>query len=690
MSTLPLQTAKKIQQRRVSARVRELFISGTNRNIAEQTQDVESQVKLYNNLYSIYSCVFEITSAVKKPKLQLFEKNSQNEFTELKEFPEYIKRPNKFQSWKRFIESHFGFLELTGSSYWEKTIDDSGYLQGFYLVPSQYMQVIKDVKEFISGYIMKINRKELTFLPKEIISFRYFNPEDQYYGTSPISSLRYIAASDIYAEQYNYRFFLDDSSLHGHFETSENLNKRQYRQLKHDLVTKRRGVKNIWDAPILEGGLKWIIDQISHKDMDFLKQKEMAREIVCGVFGVPPGMIGVMRYANYANLAAQERIFWLKTIIPKMIDFEDELSYLISNEEQKEIVAKHNYTDIEALQPRFKEESESARGLYVDGIVTRNEARQIMNDRANMTLSIDDPEGDVYFDPFLKQAVASKEQERIVINNYQQRENEKSEFDKETEYWQRVVAKTEKHEEKFITKMIKLFNRQEKLINKNIGILFNPERSAETRQIEPDLDWQIILNGIDDFLDWYVTELESIYLESATDLGNDILNDLAPGIAFNVNDPRVLEYIGERMRKYSTTINDSTKEAIRKKIIEGFKEGEGEKLIKNRIKEVFTQAKDWRAKAIARTEINSSGNKVRHLAARQAMDEGVPVSKKKWIHSRDSSVRETHIQQGSLGWVAFDYMFTPGGDQMEAPGQGSEASQNINCRCNCVYGVDEF
>lgn len=689
MSTLPLKTSH-VQQRRVSARVRELFISKENRNIAEQSQDVESQVKLYNNLYSIYSCVFEITSAVKKPKLQLFEKNSQNELTELNELPEYIKRPNKFQSWKRFIEGHFGYLELTGESYWEKVIDDSGYLQGFYSIPSQYMLPIKDKKEFISGYLMKVNRKELAFKADEVVSFRYFNPEDQYHGTSPINSLRFLASTDIHSEMYNYYFFQNDSTPKGHYETDETLPDKQYRRLKHELIQKQKGTKKAHSTVILEGGLKYVKDQINPKDMEFLKQREFAREVVCGVFGVPPGMIGVMRYANYANLDAQERIFWLKTIIPKMIDFEDDLSYMISNEEQKEIVAKHNYTDIEALQPRFKEESESARGLYVDGLVTRNEARQIMNDRANMTLSTNDPEGDTYREPIPKQTESN---ERIALNNFQQRdakENDKSEFDQETEYWQRVVEKTEKHEPKFIKAIVNLFTRQEKLVNKNIGLLFNPDRSVETRQAEVELDWQIILNGIDDFVEWYTKTCEPIYLEVAEDLGTDLLNDIAPGIAFNISDPRILEYIGDRMAEYSTTINEKTKADIRKALIEGFQDGEGEQLLKKRVKEYFEGVKDWRAKAIARTEVNSSGNKVRHLAARQAMDEGVPVSKKKWIHSRDASVRETHVQQGSLGWVGFDYLFTPGGDSMEAPGQGSEAKENINCRCNCVYGVDEY
>jgi len=46
---------------------------------------------------------------------------------------------------------------------------------------------------------------------------------------------------------------------------------------------------------------------VNQKDMDFIQQKKMSREEICSVFKVPPALIGLFEYANYANAREQEQ-----------------------------------------------------------------------------------------------------------------------------------------------------------------------------------------------------------------------------------------------------------------------------------------------------------------------------------------------------------------------------------------------
>ena len=95
--------------------------------------------------------------------------------------------------------------------------------------------------------------------------------------------------------------------------------------------------------------------------------------------------------------------------------------------------------------------------------------------------------------------------------------------------------------------------------------------------------------------------------------GNDALAILDIGIAFDVLNPRVIDWLKEHAAEAVKSIGETTKEALKKTLIEGVENGES---IAKLMKRVQAEYKDleleaWRAKRISLTEIKdavSQGN----------------------------------------------------------------------------------
>lgn len=137
-------------------------------------------------------------------------------------------------------------------------------------------------------------------------------------------------------------------------------------------------------------------------------------------------------------------------------------------------------------------------------------------------------------------------------------------------------------------------------------------------------------------------------------------------------------WLKARAREVSSQVNQTTLDAIRQAMSDGVTEGEAIDQIADRIRQVFTVASESRARTIARTEVIGAHNRV----TAELGDAYPPdvVAGREWIATADARTRPDHLDaDGQI--VLRGGLFTVGGEQMVAPGQGTIAANNINCRC---------
>ena len=161
------------------------------------------------------------------------------------------------------------------------------------------------------------------------------------------------------------------------------------------------------------------------------------------------------------------------------------------------------------------------------------------------------------------------------------------------------------------------------------------------------------------------------------------------GFVFDRADPRIQRWLGERIATFSTEVTETTAKRVRAALIQAQEAGEGIPQIRARMQAIFIEdgdtirAERGRSNTIARTEMVSATNEGRFDAAVQSEI----VVEKEWLTAIDGRERESHRNMHRTR-VPLNEPFHVGADQMMAPGGGSIAKENINCRCTFVEIVD--
>jgi hypothetical protein len=154
---------------------------------------------------------------------------------------------------------------------------------------------------------------------------------------------------------------------------------------------------------------------------------------------------------------------------------------------------------------------------------------------------------------------------------------------------------------------------------------------------------------------------------------------------YNINDPAVKEWLGDRLDEFSDEVTGTTFDEIKAVLREGWTEGKPLAAIETSLREKFAGFEQYRAQLIARTETIASANKADVDAVRQAgLDDKLLKS---WLTSRDGAVRETHLkaEQDYAEGIPLEEDFKVGDDSMDSPGNGQLAEESCNCRCSVVY-----
>lgn len=223
-------------------------------------------------------------------------------------------------------------------------------------------------------------------------------------------------------------------------------------------------------------------------------------------------------------------------------------------------------------------------------------------------------------------------------------------------YWEAFAQKTLRQEESFRRVFNRVFDEQKKQIVdtfEKTGQLPGLNDEDTAKKFEPIIEL-VYSSGFDDALPKQA----------------DLL------------DEHALEWIATRSLLLAKSINATTLEVLRKELQLGFSAGESIQQLTKRIEGYFTGNAKYRAEMTSRTEVIAASNEGALYRYEQA-----GVEKKQWLSARDERTRETHLAaDGQIVGIHED--FVVGGDRMQTPGQGSDPSENINCRCTILASFD--
>lgn len=653
----------------------------------------EKLIETYNDFVWVYACIYTVANSAAGIPISLFKKEEDGSLIEMNDHPilSVLNKPNSSHTKHDLIETTFTHLESVGNSFWELSRDRFGTVTNIYPLNPKRVEIVPDPKRYIRGYKFTVNGKEIYLRAEDVLHFKYTDPNNDYWGMSPLAPASDTLLQEHNAIEYNKAFFKNSARPDVVFNIEGPLTRTGFKRMRSMIKQMFGGPQKAHSAAILEGGVK--IDQLGFapKDLEFLELRKYNRDEILSVLGVPPALVGIFESAIKANAQEQRKFFWETTMIQKLKKIEMQLNHMfIPNFENllpadQTLMIKFDLTSVDALGESTEIIANRVSSLKTQGIITPNEARLELGYESLPGLDViagpvatpqpvlDEEGNPVEEDPDKRNgiqisdvSVFSKEQRSEII-----RKAEESRRPFENQLQDNIDKYFEDLEERVLEKLSFLLKyKKRKYYNKSVNVetLFTDREEIQriAAVIEDDIRTAITVNG----------NLAVLELAVALDLG-DVTN-------LNFNSPQIQDFISSRAFQAATSISGTTKDRLSKLLARAFDEQLDLQDIRSAIKSELTgQVSRSRASTIAQTEIGIAQNKARRFGA-EHIQTVVPEAKllKVWLSARDAKVRPSHIindQVSNTSPLKMDAYY-PNGLKFPMDTSGP-ASEIINCRC---------
>ena len=272
------------------------------------------------------------------------------------------KEPNLFQDISTFRRNLITDYLLDGNIFM--------YYDGVHLyhLPANKMTIHASETTYVEKYTYN---EQITYTPREIIHIK----ENSFYSIyRGVSRLKPALRTMILLR--NMRDFQDNFFKNGAvpglvLKSPNTLSEKIKERMIQSWIARYRPDAGGRRPLILDGGIE--VDSISNvnfRELDFQSAIEENENIILKALGIPPIMLDS---GNNANLRPNMRLYYLETILPivRKINFGLERFFGFEITEDA--------TNIPALQPELRDQSQYYSALVNTGIISPNEARSALN-----------------------------------------------------------------------------------------------------------------------------------------------------------------------------------------------------------------------------------------------------------------------------------------------------------------------
>jgi HK97 family phage portal protein len=266
-----------------------------------------NQSDLYRTLSWISTAIDVVSDKAAITKLSVMEFDGKEEV----DIPNHpfellLRRPNPMMSRFEFIEALVAYYKLTGNGviWWNRPTAGAAPAEAW-IIPYQNIRPVPDGNLYIKGYIYTSDTGvEVPLEPWEITHFKRFNPGNPFVGLSAIEAIAIGASNDLKQQAFTAQLYGENNGrLPGILAYADTPEDDQWEQMKKDANRASKLRNFLMLRGVGAGGLQWLQNNVSPKDMEFLGQRTFTKEEIWGVLA--PGLASVLAInATEANAQA--------------------------------------------------------------------------------------------------------------------------------------------------------------------------------------------------------------------------------------------------------------------------------------------------------------------------------------------------------------------------------------------------
>jgi phage portal protein BeeE len=234
------------------------------------------------------------------------------------EFVLKLQRPNELDSRFEFLYATIAYYRLTGNCYWWLNRESKDAPpEEMWIIPPHMIEPIPNGKMYLDGYLYSPgNGNEVPLETHEIVEFKRFNPFNRFRGLSGVESIAMAARGDVGMQEYNVKLFNErGGTLPGILAFDNMIDDTQWEKIKRDKRSAASKREDMMLRGVGQGGVKWLQNTISQRDMEFLSGRKFNRSEI--FTALAPGLESMIDpSATEANANAGERTFMGKVVYP--------------------------------------------------------------------------------------------------------------------------------------------------------------------------------------------------------------------------------------------------------------------------------------------------------------------------------------------------------------------------------------
>lgn len=284
-----------------------------------------AQIQAMGSVGTLFNIVSTTSQAVSEVEWKLWRKSKSGDKNDRTEVTAHAaldlwNTPNKFMTRQELVESVQQHSDLTGEGWC--VVGRNAKFRSIPLelwpVRPDRMAPVPSPTDYIVGYVYTgPNGEQIPLEVDDVLFMRMPNPDDPYRGLGPVQSVLLDLDSAHYSAAWNRNFFLNSAQPGGVIEVDKRLTDGEFKEMTTRWREQHQGVANAHRVAVIEQG-KWVTNQSSMKEMQFVELRNVSKEVIREAFGFPKFAAGDVDDVNRATAEASSAWFARRLTVPRL------------------------------------------------------------------------------------------------------------------------------------------------------------------------------------------------------------------------------------------------------------------------------------------------------------------------------------------------------------------------------------
>ena len=300
----------------------------------------------------VFACIREIATSTAEAQLCLYDAN--HEKIDNAPLAQLIAEPAEGMTQYEFLENLITHLQIAGNAYVLKERARVGVVSLMLLRPDR-MEVIPG-----GGYSYEVGGKKYMIPAEDIGHLKFPNPNNDFYGLSPLQVLAKQINLDTDATTFTKAFFNNAGVPSGILKLRRKLSHQdEADRLRAAWRGQFQGNKNWHRIAILDEDASYEKMGSTLGEMEIPSLRNLSESRICSALGVPAILVGAnigLQRSTFSNYAEARESFWEETLLPLYRRIEQFMVGLLEPEFPRE----RGYLEFDFSKVRALQEDEDA------------------------------------------------------------------------------------------------------------------------------------------------------------------------------------------------------------------------------------------------------------------------------------------------------------------------------------------